>query len=120
MALGLHLVPNMCDDTSRVDDERRTLDPEEGATIERFLLPDTVGVRDLAIDVGQQREGQRILLLELRVRGDAVRTHANDRRIDTLEARERIAELTRLSRAARRVILRIEIQHDRAATERLE
>jgi len=69
------------------------------------------------IRVGEERERELVLRLELSVGGDIVRADAENFRIAFPEDVVCVAELTGLGRAARRVVLRIEVQNDRAATE---
>ena len=72
----------------------------------------TVGVRGLALDVREQREGKTVLLGEGLMRCDVVETHAEDLRIHLLEREDIVAELAGLGRATRSLVLRIEIQDD--------
>src|SRR5205814_2831407 len=95
----------------------RSLDPHVRAAVHRFLLPDPELIGELVILVGQQSEWQRILLLELLVRRNAVGTYSDHLRVGLAEPRKSVPEIARLFRAARGVVLRIEIEDRVPAAE---
>ena len=64
------------------------------------------------VGVGEDRERQAVLLRELLVRLDVVDADAEDRRAGVAEREDVVAELAGLGRAARRLILGIEVQRD--------
>src|SRR5690606_27789367 len=66
----------------------------------------------LAILVRQQPEGKAFLLAELLVGAQAVAGDAEDDGIAAAEAADGVAECAALHRAARGVVLRIEVQDD--------
>jgi hypothetical protein len=69
------------------------------------------------LGVGEERVRKLVLLLELGVRLDRVRTDAEYDCVDSLEPREGVAKAARLDRSAGGIVLRIEEQHHRPATE---
>jgi hypothetical protein len=64
------------------------------------------------IFVGEQRERQIVLLLEVGLLLDRVRTVAKDYCIESLEPRNSVAERARFLGSTRRVGFRIEVEHD--------
>jgi hypothetical protein len=72
------------------------------------------------IRVGKECEWETELLLELRLRGDRIRAHAEDHRIESLEPREGVAKLRRLDGSPRGIGLGIEVEHNRLALQRGE
>src|ERR1700761_6575034 len=77
MARDLHLVPDLAHDAFLVDEERRTIDTHVLAAVEALLDPRPVLLADLAVLIGDEREGQLILGLELVVARDRVLAHAD-------------------------------------------
>src|SRR5262249_14948923 len=67
--------------------------------------------------VGQERERQVVLVLELAVRRLAVGRDAEDDRSLVFELAVDVSDPARLGRAAWRVVLGIKIQYDRSATK---
>ena len=115
MALGLHAAKDLCDASIGRDDERRSEDAHVLAPEQRLLSPDPVALGDGVIRVGNERERQIVLLLELLVRLDRIGADAEDGRIESLELREGVAKLARLYSSTRRVVFRIEVQDHRSA-----
>jgi hypothetical protein len=72
---------------------------------------------DLAIGVAQQREGEVVLLGELRVRGDVIETDAEDRSVLRLVLGDEVPEPGTLGRSAGCVGLRIKPEHDLAPAQ---
>ena len=72
------------------------------------------------LGVGQERERELVLLLELHVRGDGVRADAEDDGAALAELAERVADPAGLGGAARSVVLRVEVEDDRLPPERGE
>src|SRR5262249_40398621 len=70
--------------------------------------------------IGQEREVQLVLALELAVRRERVAAHAEHHDALLLERGLVVAEGARLARAARRVVLRVEVQHHGLAAQVLE
>src|SRR5205085_9127031 len=84
---------------------------------ELLLAVDAVSVGDRVVGVGQEREGELVLVRELPVRALVVERDAEDFDPAPLELRERVAETASLLRAARRVVLRVEVEHDLPAAQ---
>ena len=85
---------------------------------EALLLPDVVGLRDRVIRVGEQREREVVLGLELRVRGLLVGADAQHDGAGALERGPPVADVAGLPCAAGRVVLGIEVEDDRLAAQR--
>ena len=92
------------------DEERRAHDAHVHLAVHLLLLPHAVRLGDGVVDVGQQREAEAVLGVELRLRRRLVGADADDRRVADLA--EHVAEAARLRRAARRVGPGIEV-HER-------
>ena len=100
-----------------VDHEGRALDAHVRVAGVVLLDPDAVVLGRPVIGVGEQRERQVVLLLELDVRALVVRADAEHDCAARLELAPGIADPAGLSRAAGRVVLRIEVEDDRLAAE---
>src|SRR5262249_6077130 len=74
------------------------------------LAPRAVRVVDLAVLVGEQVEVEAVLLLEGLVRRSVVARDTEHRDAEAAELREVVVQLARLDRAARRVVLRVEVE----------
>ena len=96
----------------RVDHERRAFDAHVGLAVHLALAPDAVALRHLVVRVGQQRERQAVLLLELHVRRLVVGADPEHDRPALTEGVVAIADPTGLRRASRRVVLGIEVDDD--------
>src|SRR5947209_1542999 len=90
VAIGLHAVPRTLDLAGLVDDERRA---DDALAPSRTVAPRAVGVVDLVVDVRQERERERILLLERAMGGSVVARDAHHRDIHVLEGDEVVAEV---------------------------
>src|SRR5213080_4712673 len=108
----MDLRPDPNDLAALVNEERRPLDPEVLPTVQVFLLPNPVGLGHPAFVVAEQREVEIVLLPELDMAHRVVATHAEDDRALRRDPAEVVAEAASLLRATRRVVLRIEVQHD--------
>src|SRR6266851_444248 len=117
MAGHLHLVPDLGHGAGLVDQEGGALDAHVLATIEALLDPGAVLRADLAVLVGHQREGEAVFLLELVVLLHAVLGDADHRSLHLGEVGQGIAKAAGLGGAARRVVLGIEVEHDRFAAQ---
>jgi hypothetical protein len=116
----LHAPHHAGDVAFGVDHERGTLDAHRLLAVHVSLLPDAVLLRDVVSRVRQQREGERVLLLELRVRRLIVGADAEDDGTAVTEVRVDIPDAARLRRASRCVVFGIEVEDDRPAVERRE
>ena len=97
-----------------VDDERGADDAHVLLAVERLLAPRVPRLRDRVIGVGEQREAERVLVVELQLLLGRVGADADDRDTEPLQLRVRVAQLARLRRATGRVGLRVEV-HDQLA-----
>src|SRR5713101_2637380 len=116
----MDLGPDSRDLASLVDEEGRALDPEVFSAVQVLFLPDPVGFRDSALVVAQQRKVEVILVPELCVARGVVPAHPEHYRPFRLDAAEIVPETAGLFRAARRVILRVEVQDDLLPSKFLE
>ena len=105
------LQPSVQDPALFVDHEVAPDDAHVLLAVHRLLLPDAVPLGDGVVGVGQEREGQLPLFLELRVARLAVRTDAEHHRPHFLDSGEGVAEAARLLGATGRVVLRIEVEN---------
>src|SRR5579883_1822630 len=117
MAGDLHLAPDAAHHALLVDEVGCTLDSHIFPAIHALLDPDAVALADFALGVGGKDERKLVLLLEFVVRGYAVLRDADDHRRHLAEFREGVAEPAGFGRAARRVVLGIEIEHDLLAAQ---
>ena len=112
-----HLGPDYSDNTIGIDEECHPLDPEKGPPHERLVTPHAVRLADRLVLIRDQRERQPELVDELVMPGRRVGAHAQHHRALGHDLVVRIAEAARLLVAARRVIFRIKIKHDRLAAK---
>jgi hypothetical protein len=117
VALRLDASENSGDTTVLVDEKGRPENAHIPSSEHRLLAPDAVRVGDGVIGVSDKRERQLVLLLEVLVLAYRIRAHAEDRRIESLEPREGVAEFARLDGSALGGVLGIEVEHDRMAAE---
>ena len=115
--LGRGLRDDVADAAVGVDDERRALGAQVRLAVHRLLHPHAVELADGVIGIGEQREVQVLLVVELldlldRIGRDADDLHAGGRVLGLA-----IADRAGLRRAARRVGLGVEVQDDRAAAQ---
>src|SRR5579871_742682 len=116
----LDLAPLGAQHAAGVDQERAALNAHVLAAVHALFLVDLEQLADRAIGVGQQFERKPILRLELFVRGDAVRRDADDGHLCPAELGVQVPEGLALLRAAGRVVLRVEVQHQLRAGRVLE
>src|SRR5437660_2791837 len=114
VTVGLHEVPGLLHLAVGADEERRA---DHALAPTWPLAPCAVGVVDRTIGVTHRIEIQPVLLLEGLVRPRIVLRHAEHRNAKGPELHEVVVELTRLGRAARRVVLWIEVEEIRLALE---
>src|SRR3546814_18425656 len=72
VALHLHLAPGAAHHALLVAQEGGAVDAHVLAPVERPLHPGTIGLADLAVLVGGEGEGQRVLVITLLVSGAAI------------------------------------------------
>src|SRR5258708_541403 len=112
VAGDLDLVPDLGDHALLVDQEGGALDAHVLAAIEALLDPGAVLPADLAVDVGDEREGKAVFLLEFVMARDAVLADTHYLRLELLEGRRGIAKAAGLGGAARRVVLGVKVKDD--------
>ena len=82
-----------------------------------FSTQDGVEVGDLVLGVGEEREREAVLLLELAVRSLRVGADAENRRAALLKLAVDVPQAAGLLRTARRVVAGVEIEDHRAASQ---
>src|ERR1700683_4106994 len=111
MTWYFHATPLLAQDALAVDDKRGAFDSPYFFAIHFLHFDDVEERAELFFRIGDQREGEFELGLEVLMRAQAVARHAEDLGAGFLELRIQVAELQTFGRAARRVVLWIEIQH---------
>ena len=76
MPFGLNFLENMLDLAVWADDEGRAGDPHYLLPVHVLLLQDAVGDRHFFVDIGQQGEGQALLVCELFLSSRLIRRYA--------------------------------------------
>ena len=117
VAVGLDVVPGPLDPALAVDQEGRAQHPDAGLAIPALLPPGAVGVHDLVVGVGQQRELEAVLVAEALVALGIVGRDADDRHAGGLEGGQVVVELARLTGAARGIVRGIEVDEYLGALE---
>ena len=112
MPVHLDIPENLLDDARLIDDVGGAEDALEFFTEHRLLAVGPVSRGDHAAWVRQQGEVQFQLLGELLMADLVIGTDADDGRIFPLYLLQLFIEVSRLRRAPRRVILRVEVEHD--------
>ena len=107
---GFDLRPDPGDPPVRVDEERRPRRAPVRLAVVLLLDPRAVGLGDLVLDVGEERERQAELLAECALARGALRADAPDVRAALDDRLVGVAELARLDGAAGRVVLRVEVE----------
>src|SRR5262245_20109347 len=115
MSPDADLVPALRDLAFGVDQVGDARDAHVLAAVHALLLPRAVLVGHGVILIRQQREVQLVLHRKLCLARRVEYAHADDRCLDLREVRQRVAEITRLRRTSRRVVLRVEVEHHRPA-----
>ena len=108
----LHLRPGADDLPVRTDEEGRADDPHELPAVEALLSPRAELLRDGVIRIDEQRERELVLRGELLVALLVVGGDPQHHRAALLEGGVLVAEVARLGGAARRVVLRVEVDDD--------
>ncbi len=115
--IGLDVVLREHDRAVLVDHERAADDAHRRLAVVLLLAPGAVGLGHRVILVGEQPEAERVLVAELRVRRGRVGRDAEDGGPDRVEVGLRVAQRARLDRAARGVVLGVEVEDDARALE---
>jgi len=108
----LDAAEDLLDGAVRADHDGRALDAHVLLAGEALLAPEAVALRDLVVRVGEEREGQSVLLLELRVRLLAIRADAEDLGAGRPEGVPGVADSARLLGAAGGVVPGVEVEDD--------
>ena len=112
VAVDAHLGEDGGDTPVLINDEGRALDAQETAAVERFLLVDAVRLRYRRVRVAEEGKGEVELLGEPLVGRRVVAADPQDHNAGLGERRKVILEAAGLPRAAGRVVLGIEVEHD--------
>ena len=112
MPVDFDVVPASGDFSVAIDQVRRPYVAHELASVERFLLPHAVLLGHRMVFVGEQWKRDVELLREARLARFVENADTKHSRFRLLELRQVIAKVARLFSAARRVVLRIEIEND--------
>jgi hypothetical protein len=110
VAVHLHFAPYIADDALAVNEEGRALDAHVLPAVHALLDPNPISLADLAVGIGGKRKGQGELRLELVVARNGIARNADDRGLDFGEVGKGVAKSASLRRAARRVVLGVEIE----------
>ena len=111
MLLGVHLADGVDDGALLVDDVGGAQRAHRHLAVVLLLAPGFVGFEDAVLGVGDEVERQLVLGDELLVAGGAVAAHAEHLVAQREEALVVVSEVARLGRAARRTVLRVEVEH---------
>ena len=117
IVVWLDLAHDILNDSLFVDDERGADDAHGNFSVQLLLLPDAIVLNRLKLWIRKQYERQVVLLGEFHMGFDAVLADADDRYVAFFEFVVVFREPNGLSRAARRIVLRIKVQDDFASFE---
>ena len=117
IGVRLDFAHDLLNDSLFVDDKRGTDDAHRHFSIELLLLPDAIVLNRLKLRIRKQYERQVVLLGEFHMGFDAVLADTDDRYVAFFEFVVVFREPNGLSRAARRIVLRIKVQDDFASFE---
>src|SRR5258706_3656685 len=84
MAIRLHLLVDQGHYLARIDQKGAAFDPQEGFSIHRLFLQDSIGLSDLLFRVAKQIKGQVVLLVEPLLLPETVRAYAQDDHVQLL------------------------------------
>src|SRR5262249_32889182 len=111
MPRHFHLAPDGANDALFIDEEGSAIDTHVFAPVHALFDPGAVGLADLALEVGGEREGESVLRFELVMGGDAVARDADHGYAGLGKVGHTVPEGARLDGAAGRQILWIEIEN---------
>ena len=117
ISVRLDFAHDVLNDSLFVDDERGADDAHGNFSVQLLLLPDAIVLNRLKLRIRKQYERQVVLLGEFHMGFDAVLADADDRYVAFFEFVVVFREPNGLSRAARRIVLRIKVQDDFASFE---
>src|SRR5262249_11359149 len=109
VAGGLDAVEGLLDGAVRVDDERGPDHADGGLAVELLLAVGTVGLEHGVIGIGEQREGQALLVPEPGQLGGLVGRDAQDRDARSVQVGQAVAEVAGFLGAAGRHRGRVEV-----------
>src|SRR5437588_1076318 len=113
----VYFVEDLLDFAPLVNEEGLAADAHVLLARELLLAVDAVGICHRMVGVCEEREGEFVLVCELTVRALVVERDAEDFYPAPPELSERVAETASLLRASRRVVLRVEVEHDLLPTQ---
>lgn len=111
MALRCDAVPNLANGSVFADPEGHPHDAKERLAEERFHAASAVGLDDVKLSVGKQREIKVVLDLKFGLRLDGVAAAADDRGVELLEFLDGVTKLGRFVGSTGRVGFGIEIEN---------
>ena len=117
MFFDVHLIEDLHDLAFSVDQKRRSLDAHVLFTVHRFFHPDAVFLHDVLFSVGQKVESKVVFRPEFLMRLFTVGGNAEQLDVLFIEDVVRVTERAGLERSARRVVFRVEKQHNALAFE---
>src|ERR1700735_5557978 len=120
MPCRLNLGEDLLDFAVLVDHKSGARDPHHLLAVHVLLLPHAVCLRDLFIQIAQQRERQALLLFKAGLRFRAVRRNADHRRAFLFELLDGIAKLAGFDGATRSAGSRVKIQDNLLAAQALQ
>ena len=120
MAFGFDLAEDVGDLAVVADEERCALDAHDLLAVHVLLFDHAEGVADLLVGVGEQSEGEIVLLLELLLGFGFIGGDAENDEAGLLEFCVRVAEPARFNRSTGSVCFGVEEQHHVLSLELLE
>src|SRR6266704_5356926 len=120
VAVHFHLAEDRLELAGFVDDECAALDAPVGLPVHVLLLVDPVGLRNLAVLIAQQREGEAVFLDELLMGLGVVHADAQYDGVSLLDRAQGVPKAARFLGAPRRVVLGVEVEHHLFAFEALQ
>ncbi len=117
MRFGFDAAQGMNDFALRINDKCGALNSETLAAVHRFFFEYAIKVADGFFLVGEQRKVEVLLVAERAMALYAVSRDAEHLIAQSLEVGEMVTEPLSFSRAARRIVFRIEIEHDAVAAQ---
>ena len=117
MARNADLTPDCGDVALLVDQECRALDPHIAFTVHTFFDPRAVGFAHIAFLIGGEGEVKLVFGFELIVLLNAAFGDTDNRCVQLFKGWFAVAEAAGFSGAARRIVLRVEIEYDFLAFE---
>src|ERR1700687_4447019 len=117
VAVDVDPLPDLAHLAGAVDEEGRALDAHRLLAVEVLLAPGAIGLGDLVVGIGEQREVEAELVAEHAVAGDVVGRDAEHGGAVGGQLGPAVAEGASLAGASRGVVFRVEVQHNRLAAQ---